>query len=158
MELVNVDTGLEVKFDEVENMSRRVASALARRGFKRGDTLYFVTFESVRIYVILLAVWRLGGCIQGWFQRDKAENYAKQMRQSKTKFVLMDEETSPLMNESIKLYQCEVMRISFGNVEGTTQVDELFEDDGSGIWGFYSKMIYKYISKLEEISNQKLKI
>ncbi|KAF4528184.1 hypothetical protein B566_EDAN016943 [Ephemera danica] len=71
--LVNVDTGLEVKFDEVENMSRRVASALARRGFKRGDTLYFVTFESVRIYVILLAVWRLGGCIQGWFQRDKAE-------------------------------------------------------------------------------------
>ncbi|KAF4521769.1 hypothetical protein B566_EDAN006290 [Ephemera danica] len=133
--LVNVDTGLEVKFDEVEEMSRRVASALARRGFKRGDTLYFVTFESVRLYVILLAVWRLGGCIQGWYQRDKAETYAKQMRQSKTKFVLIDEETSPVVIEAIKLLQGEVTRISFGNVDGTTAVDELFEDDGSAFPG-----------------------
>jgi hypothetical protein len=72
---VDVDNKRAVMFDEVECLSRRVASALTRRGFTKGDTLYFVTFESARLYVILLAVWRLGGITRGWYQRDTAGSF-----------------------------------------------------------------------------------
>jgi acyl-coenzyme A synthetase/AMP-(fatty) acid ligase len=63
-------TGKNVKFNELEEQSRRVASALGKRGFIKGDVLYFVTYEMAQLYVVQLAVWRLGGAVRGCFQAE----------------------------------------------------------------------------------------
>jgi acyl-coenzyme A synthetase/AMP-(fatty) acid ligase len=84
---VDVNTKQLIKFDEVESLSRRVASALTRRGFKKGDTLYYVTFESARLYVILLAVWRLGGITRGCYQRDTTGKFVEKMWQFQLHFI-----------------------------------------------------------------------
>jgi acyl-coenzyme A synthetase/AMP-(fatty) acid ligase len=58
-------TGKCIKYGEIEGQSRRVASALTRRGFKKGDILNYVTYESAEMYVVQMAVWRLGGALRG---------------------------------------------------------------------------------------------
>lgn len=64
-------TGKCVKFCDLEEHSRRVASALSRRGFKKGDILYFVTYDMAELAVIQMAVWRLGGAVRGCYQAEK---------------------------------------------------------------------------------------
>ena len=65
---VDVCTGKRVLFGEVEELARKVASGLARRGFAKGDILYFVSYEIVNIGILQLAVWLLGGATRGSFQ------------------------------------------------------------------------------------------
>jgi hypothetical protein len=55
------------------------------------------------------------------------------MRECSTNFILLDQDTSSVMQEALsQLEENHVSLISFGNVDGATSVDELYEDDGSG--------------------------
>jgi acyl-coenzyme A synthetase/AMP-(fatty) acid ligase len=65
---VDVSSETSIKFRDVEKHSLSVASALARRGFKKGDVLFFVTYELAQLSVVHLAVWRLGGSVRGCYQ------------------------------------------------------------------------------------------
>lgn len=49
----------------MEEKTKRVASALARRGFGQGDFVYFITYDFVDLEVLQLAVWMLGGVTRG---------------------------------------------------------------------------------------------
>jgi len=62
---VNVPSGKQVTFGQARQSSRKIASALTRLGFKKGDILYFVTTESVDLYLVQLGVWILGGAVRG---------------------------------------------------------------------------------------------
>lgn len=61
-------TGVEVRFCDIDDKSKRIASGLTRLGFKKGDVLQFVTYETARLYLIQVAIWRLGGAVRGSFQ------------------------------------------------------------------------------------------
>ncbi|KAF4521606.1 hypothetical protein B566_EDAN001328, partial [Ephemera danica] len=129
--MVDVATDCEVRFDEVEDMSLRFASALTRRGFRRGDVLYYVTVESAQLFVVLLAVWRLGGATRGWWQYDTPEVYADHLQECNPTFVLVDEKTSSKLYEAITMVGRQFDVLCFGKVDGATSVNELFQDDGS---------------------------
>jgi long-subunit acyl-CoA synthetase (AMP-forming) len=62
---VNVPSGKFLTLAQAKTKSQKVASALARLGFKKGDVLFFVTSEFVDIYLMQLAVWMLGGAVRG---------------------------------------------------------------------------------------------
>jgi acyl-coenzyme A synthetase/AMP-(fatty) acid ligase len=68
---VDLTTGRQVLFGEVEDTSRRVASALARLGLRRGDVLYYVTHDTTHLWVVALAAWRLGAAIRGCYQNEQ---------------------------------------------------------------------------------------
>jgi len=57
-------------FKEIESGSKAIASGLARMGFSKGDILYFVTYETAQLYLVQLAVWRLGGAVRGCYQQE----------------------------------------------------------------------------------------
>ena len=65
-----MSTGKNVLFGDVERLARNVASALARRGFKKGDTLFFACHDNIDIMILLLAVWMLGGATRGNYAGD----------------------------------------------------------------------------------------
>jgi len=67
-------TGVQVRFCDIDEHSRRIASGLARLGFKRGDFLHYVTYETAQLYLIQVAVWRLGGVVRGSFQNEAPGN------------------------------------------------------------------------------------
>jgi acyl-coenzyme A synthetase/AMP-(fatty) acid ligase len=66
---VDTTTGKQILFKDAEEKTKRVASALARRGFGRGDFLYFITYDFVDLEVLQLAVWMLGGATRGGFPK-----------------------------------------------------------------------------------------
>jgi hypothetical protein len=64
-----------VRFCDIDEKSKRIASGLARLGFKKGDVLQFVTYETARLYLIQVAIWRLGGAVRGSFQDEAPGKY-----------------------------------------------------------------------------------
>jgi acyl-coenzyme A synthetase/AMP-(fatty) acid ligase len=67
---IDARTGVEVLFKDIERKSKAIASGLARMGFSKGDILYFVTYETAQLYLIHMAVWRLGGAVRGCYQQE----------------------------------------------------------------------------------------
>ena len=147
---VNVPSGKSVTFKEAREKSHKVASALTKMGFKKGDILFFVTNEYVDLYLVRLAVWMLGGAVRGTsvFEtqgmkiifncsslKKKIESYMLQMREVDAKFVCVDKDTDAnVRNAAQALGSHDFIFLSIGDspVEGATHLSELVNDDGSG--------------------------
>lgn len=61
----DVSSGKQVLFGDVERLARNVASGLAKRGFKMGDTLFYACHDTVNFGILLLVTWMLGGATRG---------------------------------------------------------------------------------------------
>jgi hypothetical protein len=123
-------------------------------GFKKGDILFFSTTEFVDLYLVQLAVWRLGGAVRGTSafetkgtqiifhcsflkKNQKVESYMHQMSQVDAKFVCVDKETDAnVRNAAHILGSQNFIFLSIGEslVEGATHLSELVNDDGSGLF------------------------
>lgn len=62
------------------------------------------------------------------------EEYARQMKETRAKFILVEDGTLPKVKEAIKTLDWTVQVLNFGNekTDNGTYVDDLFKDDGSG--------------------------
>ncbi|KAG8238111.1 hypothetical protein J437_LFUL012722, partial [Ladona fulva] len=69
---INATTEESIRFDEIERLSKQFASALTRMGFKKGDVLYYVTYDNLFLHVVQLGVWLCGGAVRGCFQNDES--------------------------------------------------------------------------------------
>jgi acyl-coenzyme A synthetase/AMP-(fatty) acid ligase len=143
---------VEVRFCDIDEKSKRIASGLIRLGFKKGDVLQFVTYETARLYLIQVAVWRIGGAVRGSFQDEAPgkllfdkndflinlchflEEYARQMKETRARFILVEDGTLPKVKEAIKILDWTVSVLNFGKEkpDNGTSVDDLLKDDGSG--------------------------
>ncbi|XP_059478324.1 uncharacterized protein LOC132198350 [Neocloeon triangulifer] len=131
--LLDVCTGKEVLFGEVEERSKKVASALAKRGFSKGDVLYFVSYDIVDLSVLQLAVWLLGGATRGSFQIEEPEEFARLMQEIDCKFVAVDSLTFDSIKQAIiiaKLDNCNIINVGDTSIEGVVSFSELALDDG----------------------------
>ncbi|XP_065343272.1 uncharacterized protein LOC135941573 [Cloeon dipterum] len=131
--LIDVCTGKRVLFGEVEELARKVASGLARRGFAKGDILYFVSYEIVNIGILQLAVWLLGGATRGSFQIEEPEEFRRQIDQVQCKFLAVDSETVQSIKKAIALadYECTLINVGDSQVEDTLEFSDLANDDGT---------------------------
>jgi hypothetical protein len=136
----------------VERLSRNVASALTKKGFQHGDILFFVTYEIVNMGIMQMAVWMLGGATRGCFQQETPgnlktinisgklikinfkEEFARQMKEVKCKFVAVDSKTAPLIQEAIAIcdFDCEMINVGDIPVQATIEFSDLRADDGLG--------------------------
>ncbi|CAB3378517.1 Hypothetical predicted protein [Cloeon dipterum] len=135
--LVDVCTGKRVLFGEVEELARKVASGLARRGFAKGDILYFVSYDIVNIGILQLAVWLLGGATRGSFQIEQPEEFRRQIDQVQCKFVAVDSETVQSIKKAIALadYECTLINVGDSQVQDTLEFSDLANDDGTAFPG-----------------------
>ncbi|CAB3366154.1 Hypothetical predicted protein [Cloeon dipterum] len=133
--MVDTTTGAKVYFKDIETDSKRVASALTRLGFGHRDFLYFATYETAVLYLVQLGVWRLGGGVRGGFQTETPEEFARQLRETQARFILVDKETFPVIKKTIQLLTWEVKLISFDDVgeADVALVKSLLEDDGTAM-------------------------
>ncbi|XP_065341781.1 uncharacterized protein LOC135940708 [Cloeon dipterum] len=131
--LVDVCTDKKVLFGEVEQLARKVASGLARRGFTKGDILYFVCYDIVSIGVLQLAVWLLGGVTRGCCQIEQPEEYRRQMNDIHCKFVAVDADTVQAIRKAISLtdMDCTIINVGDSDIEETTKFSDLAGDDGT---------------------------
>jgi hypothetical protein len=59
--------------------------------------------------------------------------YARHLKEMRSKFILVDPETESLLKSTIDLVDWPVKLISFGQVDGAIQVQNLLDDDGTGL-------------------------
>lgn len=121
------------KYSDIKPISTKFASAITRMGFKRGDVLYFVTYDMALIFIIEIAVWMCGGAVRGCFQREDKEEFLRQMDEVSSRFILCDPETSKPVKWAAEHLSWPVKLLSIGGkVEGATAVEDMIEnDDGS---------------------------
>jgi hypothetical protein len=137
----------------VERLSRNVASALTKRGFQHGDILFFVTYDIVNMGIMQMAVWMLGGATRGCFQQETPgnlktsnisgklinkmnvkEEFARQMKEVKCKFVAVDSKTVAPIEQAIEIcnFDCEMINVGDIPVQDTIEFSDLSTDDGLG--------------------------
>ncbi|XP_046395355.1 4-coumarate--CoA ligase 3-like [Ischnura elegans] len=131
--VVDTDTGVSYKFREIKPVAMKIASALTRLGFKKGDVLFFVTQDAALIYLVNIGVWLCGGAVRGSCHGERREAYLNQMREVSTSFALCDSETSASVKWAAEKLDWNVKIISIGGgVEGALSVEEMIEkEDGS---------------------------
>ncbi|XP_059483492.1 uncharacterized protein LOC132201376 [Neocloeon triangulifer] len=131
--LIDTASGNTVYFSEVESKTRKIASFLARNGFKKGDVLHFVTYRTAFSCLIQFAVWRLGGVTRGSYQAEIIESYEGVLKETKCKFVMVDDETGHLLQAAIGGLDWKVTLITIGDrlLRGAITLAEILEDDGT---------------------------
>jgi len=55
------------------------------------------------------------------------------LRETRSRFILTDPETDPLIKQGVQLVDWHISAIAFGQVQGATSVETLLSDDGSGM-------------------------
>ncbi|XP_071452945.1 uncharacterized protein [Hetaerina americana] len=126
----NVDSGASYKFKDIKPIARRIASALTRLGFKKGDVLYMVTYESAFIYIVNIGVWLCGGSVRSCYQRERNDVYVEQMKEVSARFILCDHKTSAVVKGASEQLGWDVNLLSIGGqVEGTLALEELIKNE-----------------------------
>lgn len=125
-------------------MSRSVASAMYRRGMQKGDVVLYMTTDVTRIFCFTLGVWRNGGIMYSSYPEDTPDTLLTRIQDAHVKWILCDPCSIAHAKEAADQAEWPVEIIVFvkeGQVEkeddetlldGTTNVDEIFADNGSG--------------------------
>jgi hypothetical protein len=56
----------KVLLKDVEPNAYKIASALTRLGYKKGDSTYFVTYELAQLFQIQVSIYLMGGAVRGF--------------------------------------------------------------------------------------------
>ncbi|XP_046395154.1 luciferin 4-monooxygenase-like [Ischnura elegans] len=125
--------GASYKYKDIKPLTRKIASGLARLGFKKGDVLCFATGNVTLIYLVQLSVWIGGGAVRGFHKGDKKEDYEREMREVSCRFTLCDKDTCSKMKWASQQLGWDVQAVSIGgDVEDAKAIEDMIaNDDGS---------------------------
>jgi acyl-CoA synthetase (AMP-forming)/AMP-acid ligase II len=127
--LVDAPTGRSMTYAEFENAVRRVASSLARKGFKKGDVLAIFSTNCLEFAITFHAVAMLGGIVTPLNPLYTAEEAAFQLRDAGARLLV----TVPLCMDkaraAAKAAKIEELFV-FGESEGATPFASLLAGDG----------------------------
>ncbi|CAB3362656.1 Hypothetical predicted protein [Cloeon dipterum] len=128
--IVDIPSNKTVTFGQVKRDATNIAIALAEIGFKKGDSLFFVTHGLANLILVEIGVWILGGVTRGCDQQETVEVYAQQIKEIGARFVVVDEDTMDLVQKTIKEFDLEVNLISIGDQDlpGTVHISKLLEN------------------------------
>ncbi|CAL8086990.1 unnamed protein product [Orchesella dallaii] len=129
--MTNSITGETTYFSDVDSHSRKVASFFIKRGLKKGDKCIYLTSDVTRIFTIIVGIWRAGGCVASSYPEDTPDTLTDRIKDYKAKWVLCDVSGVPQCKSATRDLDWPVEVITFGEAEGCTSVDEIFQDDGS---------------------------
>jgi acyl-coenzyme A synthetase/AMP-(fatty) acid ligase len=128
--MTNTVTHETLTFADVEPMSRKVASAMHKKGMVKGDIALYLTSDVTKIYTVILGVWRLGGCMYSSYPEDTQDTLLMRIKEGNAKYVFCDEISVPQVKVAIGQVGWNVEIIVFGESEGCSRVADLFEDAG----------------------------
>jgi len=109
----------------------RVASCLNKNGFRKGDTLIYISDQPVKVYAFLLGTWRANGILRAGYVEDYGPSLLEEIQESQAKWILCDSDIAQSVLETRKMVTWNVRVIAFGLCsEDCMSVDTFFQDDG----------------------------
>jgi acyl-coenzyme A synthetase/AMP-(fatty) acid ligase len=128
----NTITGETLNFSDADPMSKSVGSAMFKRGMKKGDVCLYMTTDVTKVFVFTLGVWRCGGIMYSSYPEDTQDTILTRIQDSSVKWVLCDASAVSQVKEAISQVSWPVEILTLVDIEGCTNVREIFEDDGAG--------------------------
>ncbi|ODM90337.1 4-coumarate--CoA ligase 1 [Orchesella cincta] len=129
--LTNSITGETLYFTDVEPLSRSVASAMYKRGMRKGDVVLYMTSDVTRIYAFTVGVWRCGGIMYSSYSEDTSDTLLSRIQDAHVQWIVCDPISVPNAKAAAKGAEWPVELIVFGDEEGCTDISTLFSDSGS---------------------------
>ncbi|XP_071452628.1 uncharacterized protein [Hetaerina americana] len=122
-----------ILYRELEPLSKQFASALTRIGFKKGDVLFYLTYNASLMYLLHFGVWLCGGATRGYFQCESKEEVERIIREVGARFALCEQETYDTIKWASEQMEWPVKLLCIdGEVEGAIPVEDMvYKDDGS---------------------------
>jgi acyl-CoA synthetase (AMP-forming)/AMP-acid ligase II len=124
--IVDGPTGRSLTFGDVADQVRRVATALARRGFRKGDVLAIYSGNTPEYAVIFLAVASLGGVNTTANPLYTAGELASQLRDCRARFLVTQAPFLDKAREAAAAAGVEEIFV-FGTAEGARPFAELLD-------------------------------
>ena len=125
-------TDRSYSFRELKDLSRRCASALNKRGLKKGDVFALFLPNLPEFPIVYFGVLQAGGVITSANPLFTTEELAKQLKQADAKWIL----TVPQLVHRAKEAMQELGRENvfvIGDVDGCESVSVLLKDDGFNV-------------------------
>jgi acyl-CoA synthetase (AMP-forming)/AMP-acid ligase II len=127
--LIDGVSGRIITYAELDEAVRRVASALAARGFGKGDVFAIFSPNTVEYPIAFHAVSLLGGIVTTLNPLCIAEEVAKQLADSRAKYLITSPALLACAHEASSQLNLRELFV-FGEAEGATSFSELYEGDG----------------------------
>lgn len=67
---MDTTTGERYDFESFERLTRNIASALYKRGLRKGDVVIFLTYDVVKLQIFQTGVWRANGILRASYPED----------------------------------------------------------------------------------------
>ena len=92
----------------------------------------YSSHDPVRLHMFFLGVWRANGVVRASYPEDSIDTMEERILESKVKWFLCDPHHAPEVISSTRNIPWAVEVLVFGQADGCTNVEELFNDDGQG--------------------------
>ena len=125
-------TSRSYSFQQVKDLSRRCASALNKRGFKKGDVFALFLPNVPQFPVVYFGVLQAGGVVTSANPLFTTEELAKQLKQADAKWILTVPQLVHRAKEAMEELGREKVFV-VGDVDGCESVSVLLKDDGSSV-------------------------
>src|SRR5713101_3372204 len=124
--LIDGLTGRELTYGALADGVKRVASALRRRGFKKGDVFAIFSPNLIEYPIAFFAVASLGGAVTTVNSLYTARELGDQLKNSGARFLLTVPAFMDRAKEAVKDLAIEEVFV-FGTADGATPFGELLE-------------------------------
>ena len=134
---VDALSGRSYSYKQLKNLTQRFSSALAKRGFKKGDVLAMFLPNVIEYPIIFYGTAFLGGTVSTVNPSYSSQELARQLRVSEAKYIV----TIPPLAEKVKdAAALEGIRsvIVVGEAPGCEPLSSFFADDGTAFPEFVS--------------------
>ncbi|XP_065558584.1 uncharacterized protein LOC136026192 isoform X2 [Artemia franciscana] len=128
--ITDTTTGNSLKYSEVVSPAKKIASALSKLGFGKGDILCQYSFNTPEYFLPLLAAWTCGGGVTtapGFLPK---EILALQIKDSSPKVIVCDPMTLSNAKEAAKIAGISPTFVTISQIEGHLSLADLLDNDG----------------------------
>ncbi|RMX50070.1 hypothetical protein pdam_00002888 [Pocillopora damicornis] len=135
--LVDALSGRSYSYKQLKNLTQRFSSALAKRGFKKGDVLAMFLPNVIEYPIIFYGTAFLGGAVSTVNPLYSSQELARQLRVSEAKYIVT---IPPLAEKAKDAAALEGIRsvIVVGEAPGCEPLSSFFADDGTAFPEFVS--------------------
>ncbi|XP_013418047.1 4-coumarate--CoA ligase 1 [Lingula anatina] len=128
--LVSAETGKEYTFNEVRFYVRRVASALTRLGFGKGDVFCIYCPNIPEFALMFLGVLAVGGVVTTANPMYRHDELIPQLKNTAAQYIITFEDAVPIAQQAASEVGLKAVYV-FGEAPGCRSFSELLADDGS---------------------------
>ncbi|CAG7833040.1 unnamed protein product [Allacma fusca] len=129
--ITDVISGESHSYEDYNDETQRIASFFYKHGVRLGDTVIYMTSDLVKIHIIFAGIWRANGIVRASYPEDDEDTLISRVEESRVGWIICDHSAVEMCKSVAQKVYWDVEVIVYGDADGCTSIEELFQDDGT---------------------------